>query len=703
MKFLCLSMLAIFLTACGSGSSGGGANGFSDTTPPVFIEVTPVSTPSTDTTPSYTFHSNEAGTLTYSGTCTSTATFASEGNNTITFADLPVGTYSNCKINVTDSANNVTTFTVTAFTITEVDVTGPTIEMVAAIATVTNDTTPDITFSSNEAGIITYGGSCSSATTTAINGNNTITLNTLAVGTYSNCTVKVTDVAGNLSSDLVIADFTIDTTAPALSQITPVATPTYSATPSYTFHSTEVGTITYGGDCNSVTTSASSGNNTITFSYLDIGTYDNCTIKVTDLAGNFSIDLAVDSFVVFYGVVTTDLNSTNDEGKSIALQTDGKILVGGSSYGDTPNHFALVRYNPDGSLDASFNDDGIVTTNVNSLISYGYSIVVQTDGKILMIGSNYNGSGPFDGTYDIALVRFNSDGSLDTSFNDDGIVTTDVNFTLDVGYSVVMQSDDKILVVGRSTGDVTMSLVLVRYNSNGSLDTGFGINGILITNFGATESIGYSATVQSDGKILASGISHNGSDWDIFLVRYNIDGSLDVSFDDDGLVTTDLNSSDDYGYSVTLQSDGKILVAGDSGADDVWGFSLVRYNSDGSLDASFSGDGILKTNVGFADSGGRSVIVQSDNKILVVGASRNANDLDIALVRYNTDGSLDDSFNGDGIVTTDIGFKNNNAESVVLQPDGKIVVAGSSNNGTDWDFSVVRYNSDGSLDSTFHD
>ena len=158
--------------------------------------------------------------------------------------------------------------------------TAPIIKEVAAIASITNDSTPDYIFSSTVAGTITYGGSCSSITTTAVAGNNTITINTLSEGTYSDCTITVTDSNGNVSSSHTITSFTVVIT-PFIEEVTAVITPTIDNTPNYTFSSTKAGTITYGGSCSSSTTTAVVGNNTITFNALANGTYDDCTIRVT--------------------------------------------------------------------------------------------------------------------------------------------------------------------------------------------------------------------------------------------------------------------------------------------------------------------------------------------------------------------------------------------------------------------------------------
>jgi len=159
--------------------------------------------------------------------------------------------------------------------------TAPIIAEVTAVATPTNDSTPDYTFSSTEAGTITYGGTCSSSTTIAVAGNNTITLNTLSEGTYSDCTITVSDSEGNVSSSHTITSFTV-VIPPIIAEVTAVTTPTIDTTPNYTFSSSKAGTISYGGPCSSSTTVAIAGNNTITLNALTAGTYDNCTITVTN-------------------------------------------------------------------------------------------------------------------------------------------------------------------------------------------------------------------------------------------------------------------------------------------------------------------------------------------------------------------------------------------------------------------------------------
>ena len=403
------------------------------------------------------------------------------------------------------------------------------------------------------------------------------------------------------------------------------------------------------------------------------------------------------TFNVGDGIVTTAIGASDEGGRSITVQADGKILVAGYSHNGSNNDFALTRYNVDGSLDLSFDSDGIATTDFSASTDIGYSVAVQADGKILVAGTSHNGS-----DNDFALVRYNEDGSLDLSFDGDGIATTAIGASHDSGRSVTVQADGKILVAGFSHNGSDFDFALVRYNDDGSLDTGFDSDGIATTNFGPSGDFGLSVTVQADGKILVAGNNFTGSDTDFALVRYNTDGSLDLSFDSDGTLTTSIGASHDIGRSVTVQSDGKILVAGtsDNGSND--DFALMRYNTDGSLDLSFDSDGIATTDFGASDDTGQSVTVQADGKILVAGASTNGSNTDFALARYNTDGSLDLSFDNDGILTTDFGVSDDTGYGIAVQADGKILVIGESHNGINQDFALARYNVDGSLDLSFN-
>ncbi len=237
--------------------------------------------------------------------------------------------------------------------VNDLDEVGPVISEVTPVPTPTNDSTPDYTFTTNEAGTITYGGDCSSGTAGATVGNNTITFNALADGVHNNCTIRVTDSSGNLSNLLAVSSFTIDTTPPNISEVTPVPTPTNDSTPDYTFTTNEAGTITYGGDCSSGTAGATVGNNTITFNALSEGLHNNCTVRVTDSLGNISSILNVSVFtidttppvrsggtpsgVLIMGTTQTAISLNTDENSTCRYSTSS-----GVSYGAMTNTFTTT-------------------------------------------------------------------------------------------------------------------------------------------------------------------------------------------------------------------------------------------------------------------------------------------------------------------------------------------------------------------------
>jgi uncharacterized delta-60 repeat protein len=397
------------------------------------------------------------------------------------------------------------------------------------------------------------------------------------------------------------------------------------------------------------------------------------------------------------GIVLTHFGFfSNDQGKAIAVQSDGKILVAGSG-GTTNNQFELVRYNPDGSLDTSFGQSGKVATSFGPGADYANALVLQSDGKIVVAGSAYMGAAT--GT-DFAVARYNPDGSLDSSFGQGGKVTT--NFTLnytDSAQSVALESDGKIIVAGYTFGGSTTrdDFAVVRYNSDGSLDTSFGQGGLVSTNFsGASIDDAYAVRIQTDGKIVLAGTSNASGNYDFALARYNADGSLDASFGTGGLLRTDFAGGNDNAQAVVLQGDGKIVAAGyaTSGTSN---FALARYNTDGSLDTTFGQGGKVMTDFQNGTDISEGVALQADGKLVVAGFTypRFSSVPKFALARYNVDGSLDTGFGTNGKVTTVLAGNQDVAEAVALQADGKIVVAGYAFDANfNGQFAVVRYTTD---------
>jgi uncharacterized delta-60 repeat protein len=325
------------------------------------------------------------------------------------------------------------------------------------------------------------------------------------------------------------------------------------------------------------------------------------------------------------GKIIVQVGSSSSYGQSLALQPDGKILVAGYSSGSGgTNDFSLIRLNADGSLDSSFDIDGKAIISVGSGIDQAFSVTVQPDGKIILAGSSDNGGG----NYDFSLVRLNPNGSLDTTFDADGKAIIPVGSLSDYGRSVSLQTDGKILVAGYSFGTVGINndLSLIRLNADGSLDTTFDTDGKVIIPSGVGAAEANSLTIQPDGKILVAGYSNGINGYDFSLIRLNADGSLDTTFDADGRAIIPVGSSTDYGQSVSLQPDGKILVAGySSGTFGINGpnydFSLIRLNSDGSLGTTFDTDGKVIIPVGLGNDQANTITLQPDGKILVAGYS----------------------------------------------------------------------------------
>jgi uncharacterized delta-60 repeat protein len=409
-------------------------------------------------------------------------------------------------------------------------------------------------------------------------------------------------------------------------------------------------------------------------------------------AGAWSSEVATNeapSLLFDYGAATFDFGA-DDRAFGVAVQSDGKVLVAGYTHDGPDYDVALVRYNADGSLDTTFNGDGALTTGIGASDDRAYSVTVQPDGKVLVAGISHDGT-----DYDFALARYNTNGSLDTSFAGDGTLTTAITPMDDSARSVLVQADGKIVVAGYAYTEWSHTdLALARYNADGTPDAGFGSGGIVTTGLVGSSDDAWSAALQSDGKILAAG-SING---ELAVARYNVDGSLDTSFDGDGTATTSLAET---ARGIDVLADGKIVVAGYTGGQQ--GVAVLRFNPDGGVDTSFGSGGGAGTD--YVELGWNVLTLQPDGKVLLAGTSSGGSS-DIVLTRFNADGSLDLGFGDGGSIFTDTHLSPGSDTSdygltVEVQPDGKILVGGRAYDGSDSDFALVRYNSDGSLDATF--
>ncbi len=326
--------------------------------------------------------------------------------------------------------------------------------------------------------------------------------------------------------------------------------------------------------------------------------------------------------------------------------------------------FAVARYNANGTLDNTFDGDGVAVAPVPS-VGQANAVAIQTDGKILVGGFAAG---------DFALVRFNTNGSLDTTFDGDGIAILVLADSQSIN-DIAIQPDGKIIAGGTTGGNPNpIDFMVARFNANGSIDTTFDTDGIFTTSFDTLDLL-TSVAIQTDGKIVAGGRAAHFSSSDFSLIRLNTNGALDTSFDTDGKLTTSIRDFDILN-TVMLQPDGKIVATGDtqnSGSNrDV---AVIRYNPDGSLDTGFDVDGIAIANI-MVVAETSAAVIQPDGKIIVT-AQQNRDGA--AAVRFNSNGSLDTSFHGDGIFIFPLSsYTNTIPNAIAIQPDGKIVISGSN-------------------------
>ncbi len=399
------------------------------------------------------------------------------------------------------------------------------------------------------------------------------------------------------------------------------------------------------------------------------------------------------------GIVTTDINPSQDDiAFATVLQPDGKIIAVGTSF-TTPASIVVTRYNANGAVDSTFGSNGITVRSLPSADWTAFAATLQADGKLLVAGRSCASSG----VTGFLLLRYHTDistgtpGTLDTAgFNSPlGYVVAPIPSGTKTSANAVAVSGTKILVAGHSKMGGKFRIVVAQYTSTGALDTdlttGFGAGqGFVTTQIGSGDADAAALAVQGDGKIVVAGLAGSAftNVWDVALLRYNANGSLDTDpitgfGGGTGIVTTDIGSSSNYANAVALQADGKIVVAGNAFANpsaNTSDVAVLRYNTDGTLDTTGFGspNGYVTTSIGAFDDGFAVAVQPADGKIVVAGNADAGMGDRLALLRYNSNGSLDNGFGSGGIVTRAASGPSiiAGAFGVVLQPGGEIVVAG---------------------------
>jgi uncharacterized delta-60 repeat protein len=381
-----------------------------------------------------------------------------------------------------------------------------------------------------------------------------------------------------------------------------------------------------------------------------------------------------------FGIVRTDVDEV-DVTAGLVSQADGKLVLAGSSWwpNQRPSVFVLSRYTSDGRPDVSFGSGGVVTNSFRSKASILSAVALQTDGRIVAVGQIEGANSIYT---DLGLARYMADGELDATFGTGGLITTDLGRDMrDSPAALAIQSDGKIIVVGVQWNGMSFyNMFIARYTSDGQLDTSFGTGGLADPQLDAPDTRATAITMQADGKIVVGGsVTPEGAEApQMALLRFTATGSLDGSFGTGGQVISEAGPT--TVGDVGIQADGRIVVVGTNEAPDV---ALARYMPDGTLDTSFGGSGVVSTDLRAAPSAtefASDLVIQPDGKLLVAGTvgtyTARYNYSQVALLRYQATGELDRSFGHCGMTTSQaIGRRAESGAGLVRQADGKAVVA----------------------------
>jgi uncharacterized delta-60 repeat protein len=410
------------------------------------------------------------------------------------------------------------------------------------------------------------------------------------------------------------------------------------------------------------------------------------------------------------GKVTTDFaGSTQDHGRAMALQPDGRIVVAG----DSARRVALARYTAGGALDPTFGTGGQVITDLGTSAGQLVAAVAVLPGGGILVAGNVRRLATGGAIIaDFLLLRYTAAGTLDPGFGSGGVVVTDLGSGSERAADVAVQPDGRILLAG-SAGSGFSDFAILRYTAAGVLDPTFGTGGVVRTDFLGRPDRATAVQVQPDGRILAAGIAQEVVGNQAFgrfgLARYTAGGALDPTFGAGGKVVTAFPGITTGVEGLALQGDGRIVAAGTlqalpgtAGSVDA---VLARYTTAGTLDPTFGTGGTVRTGFAGQDETLSDVGIRPDGRIVASGDSSSFDTTfrqDFLLLQYQPGGALDPAFGTGGRVTTDFNNARDMALAGALQPDGRLLVAGDSLDLTvGGDFALARYTTTGGLDTSF--
>jgi uncharacterized delta-60 repeat protein len=368
-----------------------------------------------------------------------------------------------------------------------------------------------------------------------------------------------------------------------------------------------------------------------------------------------------------------------------AIQLDGKTVVSTGLEKGANDDVGVFRYNRDGSLDGTFGTNGVVTYDGGNGDDCGRMPAIQVDGKTVLTGYTYNGN-----NYDILIMRLNVDGTRDGSFGNNGILVYDNAGRKDYGRGIAIQGDGKILVTARSTGGGTSIAMMLRVTASGAWDDTFGTDGV-VTYESVEGNAGFrDVTLQADDKIVTSGYTKTAAGYLFLTVRYNQDGVLDDTFGTSGMATYDGGHGNAGARGVAIQADGGIVVSGSNFNGTDLDVVVLRYNPDGTLDSGFGANGVVTFDGGKGDDNGRRVALEEGGRIIVTGNTSNGKNFLVLVLRYNRDGTPDVVFGNGGTVIMQLGDGNDWGESVAISGDRNIIIAGGIENDNGNDVMLLR-------------
>lgn len=412
------------------------------------------------------------------------------------------------------------------------------------------------------------------------------------------------------------------------------------------------------------------------------------------LLARYNVNGTLDQGFGNQGISIADLGSQTEYIGSIAVNADGMIYTGGSITQGGITKFALARFMPSGQFDPSFGQNGIKVTGFDNNPSYISSLAIASDGKIIALGTISSGEG---GNY--GIVKYKTDGTLDESFNGSGMLRSPLN-NHNLGISLAVSSDGKIYAGGDGNDENGFHhFQITRYNADGTIDLTYNNGqGNNLVGFGDSFDQLTSIRLLPDGKLLAAGVTNLKASYDVEITRLNNDGTLDIGFGINGLTTSDIGSSGDNCSFMTSDENGNIFAVGyndNSATAFNLDYTVFRYLPGGAPDPSFGSGGAVRDYIPTSYFLYGAVYKQADGKLLATG-TYNDGAWKSFLSRLNTNGTVDNSFglNGTILMTSPNSY-------FIFQTDGKLISCGASNASGTADLQLERYNQDGTKDNSF--